>query len=451
MTVTATAPTTTAPERPARRTTSERTTPQRLRFGTAVAGGLIVALLAIVVVTFTVARDAAATVNSRAATASSASDLYFALSDLDAEAGRLVLLGDGTSANGTDYSSSTLSALTAYNTRNQQADADAQQLSEGTDSPAVSTLAQEITVYRQFAAQGIALDEDSFSPAGRSDPDARGYYGIAATLMQSTILPGAEALRESTSDQLADAAGSAHRDTLIGAIATGLLGLAAVLGLLILHRRMTGWFRRRINLGVLVALLLVAGLAVAATSSLASLSGDSSDAGSSFAQYLAVTRARSGAYDADAAVTRYLLAPGAITGDPLTGGSDTADNPVAKALNAANGPIYKLTTSGSAVSARWRTVAQTDLPSITRAASSGNIGSALALDTGTARGQDAFDFYYFDSALQALSDSQLAAFTSASSSSESSLADWDWLPWALAGAALIAAAAGVRPRLAEFR
>jgi hypothetical protein len=418
---------------------------------------LIAALLAVVVSAFTVAQHAASTVSSRAATASSAADLYFALSDLDAEAARLVLLGDGTSGDGADYSSPALAALTAYNTRNQQADTDLQQLAASTDAAAVGQLSHEITVYRQFAAQGIALDQDSDSPAGRSSPDAQGYYAIAATLMQSAVLPEAAALRDSTSAQLADAAASAHSDGLVGALSAGVLGLAAVLGLLILHRRTTSWFRRTINLGVLVATLLIAGLTISAATTLTALSRDSSAAGSSFAGYLAVTHARAAAYDADAAVTRYLLAPSAIIGDPLSGaasadGSGAAnDDPVAKALNAANGPINALAPADPAIGVRWHTVSSTDLPAITGAAARGNLDSALALDTGIARGQDAFDFYYFDASLLTLSESRLASFASASADTGDELADWDWLPWALAGAALVAAAAGVRPRLAEFR
>lgn len=445
------------------RSTRQRSTPQRLRTGVAVVGALIVALLAVTVATFTIARHASATMTARAATASSASDLYFALSDLDAEAAREVLLGRGTSASGTDYSSSALTALTEYNARDQQADADLQQLAASPNAAAAGELAHEVTVYRQFAAQGVALDQDTDSPSGQSAPDARGYYGIAATLMQSTVLPEASALRESTAAQLADAAHSAHLDALVGAIGTGLLGLAAALGLLVLHRRISRWFRRSVNLGVLAALLLVAGLSVAATSALTALSGDSSTAGTSFAGYLAVTRTRAAAYDADGAVTRYLLAPNAIAGDPLAGGaSASSGNPVSQALAGANGAISTLassggsagggsTVSGADIADRWHTVSSTDLPSITGSAAGGRMGSALAVDTGTARGQDAFDFYYFDIALLNLSDARITSFTSANTDASAELADWDWLPWALAGAALVAAAAGVRPRLAEFR
>ncbi|HEV2635021.1 MAG TPA: hypothetical protein VGX23_07725 [Actinocrinis sp.] len=428
---------------------AQRSTPRRLRVGATVAAALVGALLAVVVATFTIAQNAATTVSSRAATASSASDLYFALSDLDAEASRQVLLGDGTSGNGVDYGSSALTALAQYNTRNQQADADLGQLSDSSASGQVNQLAHEITTYRQFAAQSISLDQDTGALAGQSSPSAQGYYSIASTLMKSTVLPQAANLRDSTAAQLATAASNAHRDAMIGAVASGVLGLAALLALLVLHRRISRWFRRSVNPGVLLAAVLVAVLAGAAADSLAGLSRDTSDAGTSFAGYLAVTRARAAAYDADAAVTRYLLAPTAITGDPLLGGG--TGNPVAQALTSADAPITALSAGDDAIGGRWKTVSSADLPKITRAAAGGDVDTALALDTGIARGQDAFDFYYFDSSLLDLSNTRLAAFTGANSDSQNELADWGWLPWALAGAALVAIAAGVRPRLSEFR
>jgi hypothetical protein len=438
-----------------------RSIPGRLRSGMVVAFALVTALLIAVVVTFGVARGADSAVSARAATASSAADLYFALSDLDAEASRQVLLGDGTSENAVDYSGSALSALTEYNARNQQADTDLTRLSNGSASTAVSRLAHEITVYRQFAGQAVALDQEADAPAGRSSPAAQGYYGIAANLMETSVLPDAATLRDDTAAQLATAAGSAHRDAMIGAVATGLLGLAAGLYLLLLHWRISRWFRRTVNLGVLLAVVLVAGLSGAAADTLSALSRDSADAGSAFAGYLAVTRARAGAYAADAAVTHYLLAPTTITGDPLAGevrgGGDpggpsgSGANPVATAVAAANPPITGLVPGGGVIADRWRTVATVDLPSITRAASGGDIDTALAVDTGISRGQDAFDFAYFDSALLDLSNNRLAAFTSANTDSDDELAGWGWLPWALAGAALLSVAAGVRPRSAEFR
>ena len=92
-----------------------------------------------------------------------------------------------------------------------------------------------------------------------------------------------------------------------------------------------------------------------------------------------------------------------------------------------------------------------DLAGVVRSADSGDFASALAQDTGTARGQEAFDFYYYDSALVSLSDTRLASFQDSMSAARSDLAGWTWLPWVLVGCAVAGLALGVRPRLAEYR
>jgi hypothetical protein len=81
----------------------------------------------------------------------------------------------------------------------------------------------------------------------------------------------------------------------------------------------------------------------------------------------------------------------------------------------------------------------------------GDTATALVLDTGTARGQEAFDFYFYDTALNQLSDQRLAAFDSAMSAARDDLSGWSWLPWALIGVALTGLVLGVRPRFAEYR
>lgn len=118
-----------SPPAAGRRDDARRPTPTRLRL---TATGLTLAILALLAVTaasFFEARAHASTVTSRARTATEAGDLYFALADLDAEAARLVLLGDGDlTPGGGEYDGNQLSALLAYNTRSAQVDSDLQAL-----------------------------------------------------------------------------------------------------------------------------------------------------------------------------------------------------------------------------------------------------------------------------------------------------------------------------------
>jgi len=102
-------------------TRPSRPTPTRLRLIAAVLTVIVLALLAVTAASFLQARARADTVATRARTAAQAGDLYFALADLDAEAARLVLLGDGDGQPGDGaYDGNQLSALITYNQRTAQ-------------------------------------------------------------------------------------------------------------------------------------------------------------------------------------------------------------------------------------------------------------------------------------------------------------------------------------------
>ncbi len=438
-----------------------RSTPLRLGIWTAAVGLCLAALLGISVASFTVARDGASGVADASAVASDASDLYFALADLDAQAARLVLLGNGSALPGskiTDYGSSTLAALDSYNSETAQVDGDLHKLAAGarsTDDAAVSRLTAGVTQYHQIADAAIALDETAGqqaaaapgatptlgAPAGQPDSAAIGYYARATTLMQGQLLPAAKQLRDDKSRALSDAASSARLAGLIGASATLVAGLLTLVVALRTHRRMARWFRRSVNPGLALATLIIVALTVAGGAALFFAASDSSAAGNRFSDYLAVARARTDSYDADGAATRYLLMP------------DTGTIALDKAKGLAAAEVGALGTSSGeqAAGQRWHQVEKVDLASIVSDVNSGDTATALELDTGTARGQEAFDFYYYDTELTQLSDQRLAAFETAMSAARDDLSGWSWLPWVLIGVALIELVLGVRPRFAEYR
>jgi hypothetical protein len=438
-----------------------RTTPVRLAVWTAAVATAMAALLGVTVGAFTTAQNGTASVAQHAAVASDSADLYFSLSDLDAEAARLVLLGNGSApvAGGPDHSGDQLAALTAYNQRTAQVDADLQRLAAtagSADSAAVATLTGAVTTYHQIADAAIALDQTApnsvpstattismGAPAGQPAANAIGYYARATTLMRSELLPAAQALRTGKASALSGAASSAHLAGIVGASAAGVFGLLALVLALRAHRRLRLWFRRAANLGVLLAAALVVALALGSLFALLATAGDASAAGSRFADFLAVTRTRAASYDVDGAVTRFLLMP------------DTTLGPVDKALSNANAELKALGATGATASGRWKTVVDGDIPVITDGvtvdAAPNVIATALARDTGTARNQEAFDFFYYDSALLTVSNDRLAAFDASMSAAHFDLSGWSWLPWALAVAALAALGLGVRPRFAEYR
>ena len=443
-----------------------RSTPFSLAVWTALVAVAVAALLGVAVGAYTAADDGTNSVAQHAAVASDSADLYFSLSDLDAEAGRLVLLGNGADPTGSlSLAGDQIATLTAYNERTAQAATDLRQLAASAgsgDQAAIGALTSGVTEYHQIADAAIALDQTAPSTlpdtmgasAGQPTGPAIGYYARAATLMQSELLPQAKALRDSKAQALSDSASSARLAGIIGASALGVVGLLALTLALRAHGRLRRWFRRSANPGVLVAAFVSLGLALGAAAALASTASDVSNAGSHFADYLAVTRTRAASYDVDGAVTRLLLMP------------DTKQAPLQAAQKDAASALASLGAAGDTANTRWLTIwdaTKGDIAktfeylngTLTAPASlvcgKDNLSEALCEDTGTARGDEAFDFYYYDSALLTLSNDRLASFNASMSSAHSDLTGWSWLPWLLAVGALTSLALGVRPRFAEYR
>jgi hypothetical protein len=315
----------------------------------------------------------------------------------------------------------------------------------------VSQLAAGVTRYHQMADAAIALDEtgnesgDATSvlgaSAGQPEPAAIGYYARATTLVQGQLLPEAKQLRDDKTKSLADAASSARLAGFIGASALLTAGFVALMVALRAHRQMARWFRRSLNPGLTVATLIIVAGALAGGQALLSAAIDGSTAGNRFSDYLSVARARTDGYDADGAATRYLLMP------------DTGKTALDKARSLAAQEVAGLGTGPAeqAAAKRWHQVETVDLAAIVAKVDAGDTATALVLDTGTARGQEAFDFYFYDTALNQLSDQRLAAFGTAMSAARDDLSGWSWLPWALIGVALTGLVLGVRPRFAEYR
>jgi hypothetical protein len=402
----------------------------------------VLALLAMTAASFIQARSQADTVNSRARTAAQAGDLYFALADLDAEAARLVLLGDGNfQANDGAYDGNSLSALTAYNSRTTQVDSDLQALAaDGSDSTAI---AAEVTQYRSTADAAIGLVEFPGAPAGQPTQTAIGFYGRATTMMQKVVLPAAAQLRNQTATEASQAADSAHTWAIIGLIGTLALGVIAVFALVRAQRRFTVMFRRTLNPALIAATVATVALLGGAAAGLGATAQDASDSGSRLASYLQVVVTRADSYDVDGTAVRSVLMPDAFSGAELNPEEAT----VIKDLNA-------LGSAGSGAGAIWSRAPEgpaSDYQAILTAVQGNNLAKALTIETGTARGEAAFDFYDYDYSLQSLGAQRLADFQTAANGLSSDVGPWLYWPWILAGATLLLIGLAVRPRLAEYQ
>jgi hypothetical protein len=159
-----------------------RTTPARLRVRMLSVVALAVALLAATSLLMARMQEQVRVIGSDAAPqASTAADLYFALSDLDAQVARLVLIGEAPALAG-----SRIDALGTYQQRSRQIDADLQRaLTIGTtagDRATVLALMNHLAVYRQWTWQAMAVQSQAPpQPAGTLPPAALGCYTHGTT------------------------------------------------------------------------------------------------------------------------------------------------------------------------------------------------------------------------------------------------------------------------------
>ncbi len=434
---------------PARRV--RLTPPARLRLWT----GAVLVLAGLTLLASGVAmaqlRDRVTVIGERAAPqAATASDLYFALSDLDAQVARLIMVG-----NDPDLSTERLDALRTYQQRGAEITADlaAALGATATDDPARTTLqrlADGLAVYRQLAGQAMAVQgEAADQTAGAAPPATLGYYSQATTLLHADLLPAAMTLRQSSRDTL----DRAYADQRAGASwSVGLILLSGgtlLVVLLLFHHRLTTRYRRILNPWLLAAALCTAGLVAACCFTLVDETGRLGDAQrQDFAPYLALTAAQAVSYDAAADSSRYVIAsnPAYIQTDYarkasclVDGGSCSGDR---------LGGLASL--SGDEALRRW-TAYQNDHDRAVRLVDGGDRGRAIDLVTGIARGDAAFDFYYYDAAVSGAAAAHRRAFDAALADARDELSGWSLIPAALMLAAMALALLGVRPRLAEYR
>jgi hypothetical protein len=420
---------------------AKRATPTRIRLTATGATIAVLALLAVTAASFLEARTRADTVTSRARTASRAGDLYFALADLDAEAARLVLLGDGDlTPQDNAYDGNQLSALMAYNSRTAQVDADLQALAA--DGAGSTTISGEAAAYRSVADSAVTLDQFPGALAGRPLPAAIGFYGRAETLMAHVVLPAAAQLRDATATASSQAASDARTWTLAGLGGTLALGAVTVVALALAQRKFSALFHRRLNPALLTATAVTIGLVGGAALALGATARDAGSAGSRLTTYLQVVRTRADSYDADGTAVRSVLMPDAVGRKQLAADEQAVDGDLER-LGAGTGAVEGLTL--------WKKGPVVDYAAILATVESGDTAQALTLETGTARGQDAFDFFDYDQTLQSMDAARLASFQAASDGLSADVGPWLLWPWILAGATLLLIALAVRPRLAEYR
>ena len=438
------------------------TTPVRLRLWTGAV--VFTALLVLVLTTLVMSRltDEVQVIGSEAAPqAATASDLYFALSDLDAQTARLVMID-----NADALSANQLDALRTYQQRSVQIDADLERaLTTASTERARATvrdLLNQLAIYRQLTGQALAAEHESPpQPLGSPPPSALGYYAHATNVLHFQLLPIATTLRTDSQARLADAYAAEHRTAVGGIVLLVVCGAVLVILLALLQLRLVRHFRRLLNPALLVATLAAVGVVAAAcfvllddTDRLNTAQRDD------FAPYLALTQAQAVSYDAAADTSRYVLSANlpyfqedfrrksgclvnggacAPDGDALSGGlavlaagPDTTDAQVRAVLD------------------RW-TAYERDHNGIVTLARSGQVDSAINTLTGFRRGDAAFDFVYYDAAISDIAAGRKQAFDAALADARDELSGWTIIPTVIMGTAILLVLFGMRRRLAEYR
>jgi hypothetical protein len=431
----------------------------RLRLSAVSIVVLAAALLAVTTVGMARLRGQVEVIGDQAAPqAATASDLYLALSDLDAQVARLIMIG-----NSDALSDSRLDALLTYQQRSAEVDADLTRALNGSTTPAararIGSLTTQLALYRQLAWQAIAVQEESADQVPGSPPAATlGYYARATTLLHSGLLPAAKALRQDSQDALGRGYSAQRRTVWWATALTALLGLCVVVLLVRLQWRLARRFRRLVNPALLGATLATVGLVVAA-GVVFGASGGRLDAAQrdDFAPYLALTAAQAVSYDAAGDTSRYLIAgdPAYIQNDLVSkgrcltgGGACGADGDDLTTGLSGFGPAPG--GSGPDVLRRWQAY-QRDHDGIVALADAGRLTTAVDRLTGIARGDAAFDFYYYDTAASRITAGHRADFDDAMSGVRRGLSGWTVIPAVLLGVAMLLVLLGVRPRLAEYR
>lgn len=434
-------------------------TPTRLRLWMVVGMLAAGAVLAVTSLFMSQVQDQSRTIGEAAAPrAAIASDLYFALSDMDAQVARLVLIGNAETQAG-----NRIDALTTYGQRSRQIDTDLQRMLTATATPedrrVVTELLNDIAVYRQWTWQALTVVwQTPPGPSGTPPPTALGYYSQATNVVHHELLPGAERLRDASQANLDQAYSDQRVTGLVGIIAVVVLGGALVVLLIVVQVWLARQFRRRINPALLTATLLTAALVVSASAVFAiersQLSAAQQD---SFGPYLALSKAQAISYDAAADTSRYLLSGQLASyrddftrkSDCLLGGGSCGPDSAGGLAKLAAGPDVA-SADAQEVADRWEGYRRTH-DRIVGLADSGRTAEAIDALTGISRGDAAFDFYYYDTAVSQIAADRKQASDTAFLDARRLLTGWTVWPIALMGIVLLLVPFGLWPRLSEYR
>jgi hypothetical protein len=411
------------------------------------------------------------------------SDLYFALSDMDAQVAGILLigreqtLGVGQAASWQTYQKDRTLAHKALVTAADLAKGDT------AGEQTVQNVLNGLGSYEVLVGKALNLNEVADHPAGQAPTAVLTAYRDATDLMKTELLPQAYNLTLDSGTIVRRTYEAERSSVLAGRSWVGVAGLVVIVLLAGLQLFLTVGFRRLIS--PLLALATVGTLALSVTL-IAVLSGEANHLRvaktNGFDSVLALSRARAISNNAGADETRYLLDPGRAdtyeqvyldksqeilyvdTGTNLDKyysglntdktGYDTAPNSIPflgfYGDEARHITVGEQGTAFTQVFAAYQKFQQDD-QRMRELVQGRQQSAAIAERMGQTEGSSSHDFNSYDQSLTKLIGIHQGIFDGAIRDGDGELNGWDWgLP---ATAAILAGLilAGVRPRLKEFR
>jgi hypothetical protein len=383
--------------------------------------------------------------------AQSASDLYFALSDLDSQTARQILtIGDG------DLDTEQQDAQATANSRVAEVDADLRRAIGGTSDPAVQgrfqTMLDKVSLYHDLSATALSQDQlAADATKGHPDSIALAYYSRATDVMHFELLPAAAQIRDSYAQQLTASAKNENDAWTLDTILVLVTTLPLLAALLFLQLALSRRFHRTLNPFLAVATVATAAFLIAGLGMTAAQSDRIQHAvDQHMSPYLGIQHTRAVSYDAVGATVRYAVAPnfgydrGYAADLAALNGTAAAPGLMGTALTGADQALSRRTAGN------WTSV-QHDASKIKSEVDSGDVDAALTETTGIAGGQLGQDFYALDYHLGQAADTQLSAFQAGMADARSGVSGWGAVPAVVLGAVIVLAVAGVWRRLAEYR
>lgn len=266
-------------------------------------------LIAALVVTGLLTRSAWSEIrNHSAPQIVSATGLYFALNDMDAQLANQLMFGTNP-----ELADDRRTAARIYDERRSQAGVYLRDLSVAAqgDPVAGASVAKAIAdfgSYEEGAAHALLLSKQTAHAAGKTDADTLAAYRSTTELMRTRLLPEADQL-VTANDVAFDTTYTETTDNLSSARTAVLAAALLLLVLLgVLQIFLTVRFRRMVNPALAAAILIALGVSITAT---VHISGQQEHLRvarhDAYDSVVALTRARAVVYDANADESRYLL------------------------------------------------------------------------------------------------------------------------------------------------